>query len=69
MKYRTVFRPEARDELRKIPRDVAMKILRKLAELETDPTAFGTIALIGRPDRRWLRIGDYRVNTPSTTAS
>ncbi len=59
--YRTVFRPEAQTELRKIPRDTALRILAKLTELETDPFSFGTTALVSQPDRRRLRVGDYRV--------
>lgn len=58
--YRTLVRPEAREELRKLPKNVALKILRKLAELEEDPTAFGTTALVGSPELRRLRVGDYR---------
>ncbi|WP_211301200.1 type II toxin-antitoxin system RelE family toxin [Murinocardiopsis flavida] len=61
MKYRTVFRPEARTEMRKLPQKTAMGIFRKLAELETDPYAFGTTALVGSPELRRLRVGDYRV--------
>ncbi|WP_116247741.1 type II toxin-antitoxin system RelE/ParE family toxin [Nocardiopsis sp. FIRDI 009] len=60
-KYVTVFKVEAQAELQKIPRDQAMSILRKLAELETDPFAFGTKALTGIPGHRRLRVGDYRV--------
>ena len=60
-RYRTVFRPEARDELRKIPRDVALRILTKLTELETDPFGFSTTALVSQPERRRLRVGDYRI--------
>ncbi|MDT0403182.1 type II toxin-antitoxin system RelE family toxin [Streptomyces edwardsiae] len=60
-RYRTVFRPEAQAELRKIPRDMALRILVKLTELETDPLGFHTTALVSRPDRRRLRVGDYRV--------
>jgi mRNA interferase RelE/StbE len=59
--YRTAFRPEARDELRKIPRDVALRILAKLTELEDDPFGFDTTALVSQPERRRLRVGDYRV--------
>jgi mRNA interferase RelE/StbE len=59
--YRTVFRPEAQAELRKIPRDVALRILTKLTELEKDPFGFNTTALVSQPDRRRLRVGDYRV--------
>ena len=58
---RTVFRPEAQAELRKIPRDVALRILTRLTELETDPLGFNTTALASQPERRRLRVGDYRV--------
>jgi mRNA interferase RelE/StbE len=60
-KYRAVFRPEAQAELRKIPRDMALRILAKLTELESDPFGFSTTALVSRPDRRRLRVGDYCV--------
>lgn len=59
--FRTVFHPAAREELRKIPRDTALRILTKLAELETDPYGYNTTALVSQPDRRRLRVGDYRV--------
>ncbi|MFE9791672.1 type II toxin-antitoxin system RelE/ParE family toxin [Streptomyces goshikiensis] len=58
---RTVFRPEAQAELRKIPRDMALRILAKLTELETDLLGFNTTALASQPERRRLRVGDYRV--------
>ncbi|MGH3679473.1 MAG: type II toxin-antitoxin system RelE family toxin [Natronosporangium sp.] len=61
MKYRTIFRPEARDDLRRLPRSVAMTILRKLTELENDPYGYATTALVSRPGVRRLRVGDYRV--------
>jgi mRNA interferase RelE/StbE len=60
-RYRTVFAPEARDELRKISREVALRILAKLTELEADPYGLKTTALVSQPDRRRLRVGDYRV--------
>ncbi|MEW1888891.1 type II toxin-antitoxin system RelE/ParE family toxin [Streptomyces sp. CB01249] len=60
-KYRTVFRPEAQAELRTIPRGMALRILAKLTELESNPLGFNTTALVSRPDRRRLRVGDYRV--------
>ncbi|MEV7491643.1 type II toxin-antitoxin system RelE/ParE family toxin [Streptomyces anulatus] len=59
--YRTVFHPEARAELRKVPRDAALRILTKLTELEADPFGFHTTALVSQPERRRLRVGDYRV--------
>lgn len=60
-RYRTVFTESARAELRKLPRAVAMTILRKLAELENDPFGYSTTALVSAPDIRRLRVGDYRV--------
>jgi mRNA interferase RelE/StbE len=60
-KWRTVFRPEARAELRSTARQSALRILAKLTELEADPSGFDTTALTTAPDRRRLRIGDYRV--------
>ncbi|MEV0266666.1 type II toxin-antitoxin system RelE/ParE family toxin [Streptomyces sp. NPDC050617] len=59
--YRTVFRPEAQAELRKIPREMALRILAKLTEPESDPPGFNSTALVSQPDRRRLRVGDYRV--------
>lgn len=59
--YRTAFRPEAQAELRKIPRDMALRILAKLTELESDPLGFSTTALVSQPERRRLRVGDHRV--------
>lgn len=59
--YRTVFRPEAQAELRKVPRSVALRILAKLTELENDPLGSSTTALVSQPERRRLRVGDHRV--------
>ncbi|MFJ9307302.1 type II toxin-antitoxin system RelE family toxin [Streptomyces cyaneofuscatus] len=56
--YRTVFRPEAQAELRKIPRDVALRILAKLTELEPGPLDLNTTALVSQPERRRLHVGD-----------
>lgn len=40
---------------------MALRILAKLTELESDPLGFSTTALVSQPDRRRLRVGDYRV--------
>ncbi|MBF9073930.1 type II toxin-antitoxin system RelE family toxin [Streptacidiphilus fuscans] len=60
-KYRTEFKPRAQEDLRKIPKDQAMVILRKLTELEKDPYGYGTTSLVGDPAVRRLRVGDRRV--------
>ncbi len=59
--WRTIFRPEARDELGAIPREIALRILAKLTELESDPYGFGSTSLVGDSTRRRLRVGDYRI--------
>ncbi|MFB7613445.1 type II toxin-antitoxin system RelE/ParE family toxin [Kitasatospora sp. NPDC056181] len=61
MKYSTRFNESARAELRKLPRATAITVLRKLAELESDPFGFNTTALVGSPEYRRLRVGDHRV--------
>jgi mRNA interferase RelE/StbE len=40
---------------------MALRILARLAQLEKDPMGFNTTALVSQPDRRRLRVGDYRV--------
>jgi len=40
---------------------MALRILAKLTELESDPFGFHTTALVSQPERRRLRVGDYRV--------
>jgi len=61
VKYRTIFDPKARVEIRRLPRQTAITILRKLADLEQDPYGFSTTALVGDPSVRRLRVGGYRV--------
>jgi len=60
-KWHVQFRPEAREELRAIPKQMAMRILSKLSDLETNPYGFGSTALVSDPTRRRLRVGDFRV--------
>lgn len=40
---------------------MALRILARLTELESDPFGFNTGALVSQPERRRLRVGDYRV--------
>lgn len=40
---------------------MALRILAKLTELESDPLGFNSTALVSQPERRRLRVGDYRV--------
>ncbi len=40
---------------------MALRFLTKLTALESDPLGFNTTALVSQPERRRLRVGDYRV--------
>lgn len=66
MGYVTRFTPHAQRELLKIERPDALRILRRLAELQKamdggDTTAFDVKVLQGHAARWRLRVGDYRV--------
>ncbi|MFJ8739154.1 type II toxin-antitoxin system RelE/ParE family toxin [Embleya sp. NPDC127516] len=66
MGYVTRFTPHAQRDLLKIPRPDAVRILRRLTELqramdEGDTAAFDIKALQGHSSRWRLRVGDYRV--------
>ncbi|MEU5347389.1 type II toxin-antitoxin system RelE/ParE family toxin [Streptomyces sp. NPDC020766] len=58
---RTVFRPEVQAEPHKIPRDMALHILTRPTELESDPLGFNTTTLVSQPERRRLRVGDHHI--------
>lgn len=59
--YRTVLHPEARAELRKLPRDTELRILTKLTELEIDRFGFNIPAHVSQPERRRLGVRDHLV--------
>ena len=61
MKHRTAFNADARAQLRAIDVTTTRRILRKLAEMESDPYSFDTTEVITRPGVRRLRVGAYRV--------
>jgi mRNA interferase RelE/StbE len=60
-KWVTRIRPRARDDLRTLPKATALRILKKITELETNPSGLDTTDLVDDPGYRRLRIGDYRV--------
>jgi mRNA interferase RelE/StbE len=60
-KWVTRFTESARRDLRALPKDAALRILRQLADLETDPYGLATTELVGEPGFRRLRVGSHRV--------
>lgn len=59
MTYAVKWRPKALDALRKLPRDVATRIVLKVDQAKANPNHF-LDRLEGDPGYK-LRVGDYRV--------
>lgn len=59
MTYAIKWRPKAREELAKLPRDLSARIVNKVGLLEGEPKHF-LERLSGDPGYK-LRVGDYRV--------
>jgi mRNA interferase RelE/StbE len=60
-KWTTVVTPSARRDLRSLPQQTVLRILRRIALLELDPEGKPSTALVGIPGYRRLRVGGYRV--------
>lgn len=61
MPYRVEFKPSARRQLRKLPRDVQARIISRVEALAHDPRPPGSEEISGGEDLHRIRIGDYRV--------
>lgn len=61
MAYTIIYQPSAEAALRKLPRDVQVRITRKIAKLGENPFPPGTVKLQAPLDLWRLRVGDYRV--------
>jgi mRNA interferase RelE/StbE len=59
--YQVVFAQSAREELQRLPREVAQRILARINQLRTNPRPAGSIKLTGSKDLWRVRSGDYRV--------
>jgi mRNA interferase RelE/StbE len=59
MRFQIIWSEPATEQLRKLDRQLAKRIFRKVSELNEDPFLHVT-KLVGSPNYR-LRIGDYRV--------
>jgi mRNA interferase RelE/StbE len=61
MAYAIEFVPSARRELRKLPRDVQLKLNQRIASLSFDPRPRGSKKLKGGDELWRVRVSDYRV--------
>jgi len=61
MTYRVFFQPSALRELRKLARDVQVRILARVEALAKEPRPAGVKRLAGMKGLYRLRVADYRV--------
>lgn len=61
MPYTIEFQPAAARELRKLPREVQLKVATTLDKLSEAPRPHGVKKLIGSEDLYRVRVGDYRI--------
>jgi mRNA interferase RelE/StbE len=61
MAYSVIYQASAEAALRKLPREIQIRILRKLDQLAVNPFPPGTEKLSAAIDLWRIRIGDYRV--------
>lgn len=61
MSYTVEVAPAARRQIRRLPRIVQKRIIKKLEALEEDPRPPGVEKLSGGADFYRLRVGDYRI--------
>ena len=60
-RFEVGYDPRAVKDLKKLDRPVARRIVRAVDGLATDPRPASSRPLVGYPDLRRLRVGDYRV--------
>jgi mRNA interferase RelE/StbE len=61
MAYSVIYQGRAEVALRKLPREIQVRILRKVDQLAGNPFPPGTEKLSAATDLWRIRIGDYRV--------
>jgi mRNA interferase RelE/StbE len=59
--YRVLYDPKALQELAKLDKTVARRILRTVNSLSGNPRPVGCRSLVGYKDLWRIRVGDYRV--------
>ncbi len=61
MKYQVDFKPSAARELRKLPKDIAKRISKKIDSLADNPFPRGYIEMKGSKEFYRVKEGDYRI--------
>jgi mRNA interferase RelE/StbE len=59
--YEVRLKPSAERELRKLPRQIQLRVARRLDGLTSDPRPHGCEKLAGLDDLYRIRVGEYRI--------
>ena len=61
MSYRLIIKPSARKDVERLPRPVQRRVLDRLACIQDDPRAPGSVKLAGAKRTHRVRVGDWRI--------
>lgn len=61
MSYRLIVKPSAQKDVARLPRPVQRRVLDRLARIEADPRAPGSVKLAGAKATYRARVGDWRI--------
>ncbi|MFC2171808.1 type II toxin-antitoxin system RelE/ParE family toxin [Acidobacteriota bacterium] len=61
MTYQIVLRPAAKRNLKRLPKEVQIRVSKRISQLRSDPRPPGAEKLEGAEQTYRIRIGDYRV--------
>ncbi len=61
MTYRLIIKPAAEKDIERLPGPVHRRVLARLARVEADPRAPGSVKLAGSQATYRVRVGDWRI--------
>ncbi len=61
MSYRLILKPSAERDVQRLPRSVERRVLDRLARIEAEPRAPGSVKLAGAKATYRVRVGDWRI--------
>lgn len=61
MSYRLIVKPSAERDVERLPRPIRRRVLDRLARIEADARAPGSVKLAGAKATYRVRVGDWRI--------
>ncbi len=61
MSYHLIVKPSAQKDVARLPRPIQRRVLDRLARIENDPRAPGTVKLAGAKATYRVRVGNWRI--------